>query len=54
MKKLLVVIMTLAALCDIASAQTKKITLDDIWTYATFRPSGISSIRSNARLAPRA
>ena len=46
MKKLLVVIMTLAALCDIASAQTKKITLDDIWTYATFRPSGISSIRS--------
>ena len=38
--------MTIATLCGAASAQTKKITLEDIWSRATFRPSGISSIRS--------
>ena len=46
MKKLLAVMLTLATLCGVASAQTKKITLDDIWSRSTFRPSGISSIRS--------
>lgn len=29
-----------------ASAQTKQITLEDIWARSTFRPQGISSIRS--------
>jgi dipeptidyl-peptidase-4 len=29
-----------------AQAQTKQITLEDIWSKATFRPQGISSIRS--------
>ncbi len=46
MKKLLTFVLTIATLCGSVSAQTKKITLEDIWMRATFRPSGISSIRS--------
>ncbi len=47
MKKFLAVILTLATFCGTVAAQpTKKITLEDIWSRATFRPSGISSIRS--------
>ena len=46
MKKILAVVLTMATLCGAVSAQTKKITLDDIWSRATFRPNGISSIRS--------
>lgn len=34
------------ALLGSAAAQTKQITLEDIWAKGTFRPSGISSIRS--------
>ncbi|MBP5541052.1 MAG: S9 family peptidase [Bacteroidales bacterium] len=45
MKRLLAVAMTMALLGS-AAAQTKQITLEDIWAKGTFRPSGISSIRS--------
>lgn len=46
MKKALITIFTIAALASSAFAQTKSITLEDIWSKGTFRPSGISSIRS--------
>ena len=46
MKKFIFTILAIAALAGGANAQTKKITLEDIWSRATFRPSGISSIRS--------
>ena len=46
MRKLLAVALTIATLCGTVSAQTKKITLEDIWSRSTFRPSGISTIRS--------
>ena len=46
MRKLLAVALTIATLCGTVSAQTKKITLEDIWLRSTFRPSGISTIRS--------
>lgn len=36
----------MVAMIGSISAQTKKITLEDIWSKATFRPMGISSIRS--------
>lgn len=38
--------MAMVAILGGASAQTKKITLEDIWSKPTFRPMGISSIRS--------
>ena len=46
MKKLLFTILAVAAMTGSFTAQPKRITLDDIWSRATFRPSGISSIRS--------
>ena len=45
MKKLLFTILAVAAMTGSVTAQPKRITLD-IWSRATFRPSGISSIRS--------
>ena len=39
-------ILTVATIAGGVGAQPKRITLDDIWSRATFRPSGISSIRS--------
>ncbi len=45
MKKLIFVLLAMAAVVG-AQAQTKQITLEDIWSKATFRPMGISSIRS--------
>ena len=39
-------ILTFAAIMGSVGAQPKRITLDDIWSRATFRPNGISSIRS--------
>ena len=45
MKRLLAALTTLAILGS-ATAQTKQITLEDIWSKGTFRPAGISSIRS--------
>ena len=45
MKKLSFLLLAMAAVIG-AQAQTKQITLDDIWSKATFRPMGISSIRS--------
>ena len=38
--------LAVATIAGSAGAQPKRITLDDIWSRATFRPSGISSIRS--------
>lgn len=46
MKKLMLTILTFAAIMGSVGAQPKRITLDDIWSRATFRPNGISSIRS--------
>ena len=46
MKKLLLAMLVMSAFVGGANAQPKRITLDDIWSRATFRPSGISSIRS--------
>lgn len=46
MKRIIVFVITMATLCGAVSAQTKKITLEDIWSRATFRPNGISTIRS--------
>ena len=46
MKRIIVFVLTMATLCGAVSAQTKKITLEDIWSRATFRPNGISTIRS--------
>ena len=47
MKKIMLSLITVAAMAmGGASAQTKQITLEDIWSKATFRPMGISSIRS--------
>ena len=45
MKRLLAVAMTMAVLGGVV-AQTKTITLEDIWSKGTFRPNGISSVRS--------
>lgn len=45
MKKLAFLLMAVASVFG-AAAQTKQITLEDIWTRSTFRPQGISSIRS--------
>ena len=39
-------ILAVATIAGSVGAQPKRITLDDIWSRATFRPSGISSIRS--------
>lgn len=39
-------ILTFAAMVGSVGAQPKRITLDDIWSRATFRPNSISSIRS--------
>lgn len=38
--------MAAVAMMSSVSAQTKQITLEDIWARSTFRPQGISSIRS--------
>ena len=38
--------LAVATIAGSVGAQPKRITLDDIWSRATFRPSGISSIRS--------
>lgn len=46
MRKLLAAVLTIATFFGAVSAQTKKITLEDIWMRSTFRPNGISSIRS--------
>lgn len=46
MKKLLLSLFAVVALAGTASAQHKQITLEDIWSKGTFRPAGISSIRS--------
>ncbi len=46
MKKLMLTILAVATIAGSAIAQPKRITLDDIWSRATFRPNGISSIRS--------
>ena len=46
MKKLMLTILAFAAIVGSVEAQPKRITLDDIWSRATFRPNGISSIRS--------
>ena len=46
MKRSLIVFSFLVLIMATAIAQTKSITLEDIWSRATFRPSGISSIRS--------
>lgn len=46
MKKFILTIMAIAALSCGAAAQPKRITLEDIWSRATFRPEGISTIRS--------
>ena len=49
MKKLLVFMaFALIAGAGVASAQTKNITLEDIWTKGTFRAKGIGAIRSMA------
>lgn len=45
MKKLIFLLSAMVAVVG-AQAQTKQITLEDIWSRATFRPMGISSIRS--------
>ncbi len=45
MKKIIFVLLAMSAVVG-AEAQTKQITLEDIWSKATFRPMGISSIRS--------
>lgn len=46
MKRLILSFATVTMLLCSASAQTKQITLEDIWSKGTFRLSGISSIRS--------
>ena len=46
MKKLMLTILAFAAVVGSVGAQPKRITLDDIWSRATFRPNGISTIRS--------
>ena len=46
MKKLILTMLAVATIAGSVGAQPKRITLDDIWSRATFRPSGISSIRS--------
>ena len=45
MKKLLLTILAITAAMG-GIAQTKQITLEDIWSKGTFRPQGINSIRS--------
>ena len=46
MRKKIFFVLAVMALCGSAIAQNKTITLEDIWSRSTFRPSGISSIRS--------
>ncbi|MBR3724167.1 MAG: S9 family peptidase [Bacteroidales bacterium] len=46
MRKNIFFVLAVMALCGSAIAQNKTITLEDIWSRSTFRPSGISSIRS--------
>ena len=46
MRKIMLTLLAVTALVGTVGAQPKRITLDDIWSRATFRPSGISSIRS--------
>lgn len=46
MRKIIFFVLAVMALCGSAIAQNKTITLEDIWSRSTFRPSGISSIRS--------
>ena len=46
MRKIMLTLLAVTAFVGTVGAQPKRITLDDIWSRATFRPSGISSIRS--------